>query len=83
MLRSGSDLIITGGSILGVAIASETVGEEGKEEKERDIGGKPVVRRSRLIKRQANERRRERRAYGCILVCVTPWCVSKSESDCG
>ena len=50
MLRSGSDLIITGGSILGVAIASETVGEEGKEEKatedevegnEKTVVGKP------------------------------------------
>ena len=36
MLRSGSDLIITGGSNLGVAIAIETVGEEEGEEEEKE-----------------------------------------------
>ena len=36
MLRSGSDLIITGGSSLGVAIAIETVGEEEGEEEEKE-----------------------------------------------
>ena len=35
MLRSGSDLIITGGSNLGVAMAIETVGEEEGEEEEK------------------------------------------------
>ena len=38
MLRSGSDLIITGGSSLGVAIAIETVGEEeGEEEQNEEV----------------------------------------------
>ena len=46
MLRSGSDLIITGSSTLGAAIAKDTVGgeeEEGEEEEEEEGSEKTVV----------------------------------------
>merc|ERR1719398_443914 len=39
ILRSGSDLIITGGSNLGVVMARETVGEEGEDEDEEEEKG--------------------------------------------
>ena len=48
MLRSGSDLIITGSSTLGAAIAKDTVGdeeEEGEEEEEEEGSEKTVVGR--------------------------------------
>ena len=44
MLRSGSDLIITGSSTLGAAIAKDTVGDEEEEEEEGSeniVVGKP------------------------------------------
>ena len=39
MLRSGSDLIITGSSTLGAAIANDTMGDEEKEEEEEEEEG--------------------------------------------
>ena len=39
MLRSGSDLIITGSSTLGAAIAKDTVDEEEDEEEEEEEEG--------------------------------------------
>ena len=36
MLRSGSDLIITGSSALGAAIAKDTVGDDDEEEEEEE-----------------------------------------------
>ena len=43
MLRSGSDLIITGSSTLGAAIAKDTVGDEEEEEEEEEGSEKTVV----------------------------------------
>ena len=47
MLRSGSDLIITGSSTLGAAIAKDTVGDDDEEEEEEEEEGseKTVVGR--------------------------------------
>ena len=42
MLRSGSDLIITGSSTLGAAIAKDTVGDDDEEEEEEEEGGRAV-----------------------------------------
>ena len=44
MLRSGSDLIITGSSALGAAIAKDTVGDDDEEEEEgseKTVVGRP------------------------------------------
>ena len=44
MLRSGSDLIITGSSTLGAAIAKDTVGDDDDEEEEgseKTVVGRP------------------------------------------
>ena len=43
MLRSGSDLIITGNSTLGAAIAKDTVDDEEEEEEEEEGSEKTVV----------------------------------------
>ena len=43
MLRSGSDLIITGSSTLGAAIAKDTVGDEEEEEDEEEEGSEKTV----------------------------------------
>ena len=45
MLRSGSDLIITGSSALGAAIAKDTVGDDEEEEEEEEGSEKTVVGR--------------------------------------
>ena len=45
MLRSGSDLIITGSSALGAAIAKDTVGDDDEEEEEEEGSEKTVVGR--------------------------------------
>ena len=43
MLRSGSDLIITGNSTLGAAIAKDTVGDDDEEEEEEEEGSEKTV----------------------------------------